>query len=315
MGLFIYNRYKIKNMDRKFDLKDIAIIPTIQSDISSRRECSTRKKENDMLPLMAAPMDTVVSDKNYQVFIENGIIPCLPRGLAKNHLIKTSYYFQAFGLCEIESALNAYKKNLPLSSIDQLIDDTHEKFYYYPNILIDIANRHMAKLIPIIQDIKKYWPDIKLMVGNVANPYTYKNLAMAGADYIRVSIGSGSGCTTAANVAINYPLGSLISECYKLKKDSELEAKIVADGGMQGYDDIIKALALGCFLPTTLVYTSNGYKQIQNIKIGDEVYTHNQRYKKVINTFKYANNKDVISINGIFSTDNHRYYVVNKKYH
>src|ERR1035437_5745643 len=52
-------------------------------------------------------------------------------------------------------------------------------------------------------------------------------------------------CTTAANVAINYPLGSLISECYELKKQYNLKTKIVADGGMKNYSDIIKSLALG----------------------------------------------------------------------
>jgi glutamate synthase domain-containing protein 2 len=83
------------------------------------------------------------------------------------------------------------------------------------------------------------------MAGNVAHPLTYKNLAQSGADFVRCSIGTGAGCTTAANVAINYPIGSLISECYAIKKESEFDCKIVADGGMQGYDDIIKALALG----------------------------------------------------------------------
>jgi hypothetical protein len=123
-----------------------------------------------------------------------------------------------------------------------------------------------------------------------------------------------SGCTTAANVSINYPLGSLISECYELRKQYDLKTKIVADGGMRNYSDIIKALALGCFLPATLVYTSKGFKQIQNIKIGEYVYTHTGEYKKVINKFRYVNNKDIISINGIFSTSNHQYYVINKKY-
>jgi IMP dehydrogenase/GMP reductase len=250
MGFSFYNRGKTITMEKKFDLRDIAIIPTIQSDISSRKECSITYKEweshnKEMLPLMASPMDTVVCEKNYSTFIDHGIIPCLPRGFAKDHLINTPFYFQAFGLCEIERALEYYKNNLQYGDLIEKLDDTKDEFYHFPNVLIDIANGHMAKLIPLIQDIKKIWPDKKLMVGNIANPYTYKNLAMAGADYVRVSIGSGAGCTTAANVAINYPLGSLISECHKLKRESELEAKIVADGGMQGYDDIIKALALG----------------------------------------------------------------------
>ena len=54
-----------------------------------------------------------------------------------------------------------------------------------------------------------------------------------------------SGCTTAANVSINYPLGSLISECYALRSQYGIKTKIVADGGMRNYSDVIKALALG----------------------------------------------------------------------
>jgi len=225
-------------MDRKWDLRDIAIIPTIQSDISSRKECLVKTDFNGkgMLPLMASPMDTVVCEKNYETFIDHGIVPCMPRGLhvkpSGKWYYKRSLYFQSFGLAEIESQLKSEEKNL-------------YDFYTYPNILIDIANGHMERLVNVVREIKNKFPDIKLMVGNVANPLTYKNLAMAGADYVRISIGSGAGCTTAANVAINYPLGSLISECHKIKKESYLETKIVADGGMQGYDDIIKALGLG----------------------------------------------------------------------
>jgi IMP dehydrogenase/GMP reductase len=240
MGFLFYNKYKTVKMDKKFDLKDISIIPTIQSNISSRKECSiTREWEYgdiQILPLIASPMDTVVCEKNYESFINNGIIPCLPRGFAHKYLIHSPNYFQAFGLREIEEQLEAYK-NQKLQNFS---------FWHFPNVLIDIANGHMAKLIPLIKEIKVFWPNIKLMVGNVAHPLTYKNLAMAGADYVRVSIGSGSGCTTASNVAINYPMGSLISECWKEKiKGGFWNCQIVADGGMQGYDDIIKSLALG----------------------------------------------------------------------
>ena len=217
------------NREPKFDLWDISIIPAIISDVEHRSECNIMY-DNRKLPLIASPMDTVVCKRNYQEFIDNDIIPCLPRGTEGLDLIGRAGFFQALGLCQIESDL---KRQTPLY------------LGKYPNILIDIANGHMAKLIPIIKEIKQRWPWTKLMVGNVAHPLTYKNLAMAGADYVRCSIGTGAGCTTATNVAINYPMGSLITECHKIKKESELEAKIVADGGMQGYDDIIKALALG----------------------------------------------------------------------
>ena len=220
-------------VDIKFDLWDISIIPTIQSDIGSRSECDVTY--GGLLPLMAAPMDTVVCEKNFERYIKEGIIPCIPRGtiLSRSAQIYNRFlYFQAFGLSEIEEQLNSSETSI-------------FHFYKYDNVLIDIANGHMQRLVDVVKEIKEKYPTIKLMVGNVGNPLTYKNLAMAGADYVRCSIGTGAGCTTAANVAINYPLGSLISECKAIKEENEYTTKIVADGGMQGYDDIFKALALG----------------------------------------------------------------------
>lgn len=216
--------------EEKFDLRDISIIPTIQSDIESRSECNTRIEEH--LPLMAAPMDTVVCKDNIKKFIENNIIPCSPRG--EYHSEKNSTVFQAYGLHEIDFQLTAGAH-----------DYIENPFYAYKHILIDIANGHMKRLVDVVKEIKQRHPDIKIMAGNVAHPLTYKNLAMAGADFVRCSIGTGAGCTTAANVAINYPMGSLIHECRQIKKEGSFDTKIVADGGMQGYDDIIKALALG----------------------------------------------------------------------
>lgn len=219
----------------KFDLWDVAIVPSVWSDIDSRKDIDTFTTFNKSkrLPLMAAPMDTVVSPENIKRFVANNIIPCMPRG-SRSNTLDSSQYFQAFGLAEIEIQLeNHIRYNQP------------PEFADFNNILIDIANGHMLKLVNLVKEIKKHFPEIKIMVGNIANPYTYANLADAGADYVRCSIGTGAGCTTAANVAINYPLGSLITECKAIKTERNLKTAIIADGGMQGYDDIIKSLALG----------------------------------------------------------------------
>lgn len=223
----------MREQKKKFDLDDIAIVPTVASEVNSRSECYTKTRfghDHPTLPLMAAPMDTVVCYANIERYLKEGIIPCMPRG--KRVTIGSNNYFQAFGLYEIESEL--YNVSKP-----------KDAFYTYPNVLIDVANGHMERLIEIVKDIKKKYPDIKLMVGNVAHPLTYKNLSLAGADYVRCSIGTGTVCTTSANVAINYPMGSLISECRKIKEEGELDAKIVADGGTRDYSDIIKLLCLG----------------------------------------------------------------------
>lgn len=248
--------------DIKFDLNDIVLIPSEETKINSRSECDTNIcfNNNDFLPLFAAPMDTVISSENYQKFIDLGIIPCIPRGLNLKSLPNSNFYFQSFSLQHIEDSLNSIYSDL----------------FNYENILIDIANAHMKKIVDIVKEIKKRFPDVKLMVGNVANPETFANLGLAGADFVRCSIGSGNACTTAANVSINYPMGSLITECKKIKTELNLKTKIVADGGMKNYSDIIKAIGLGAdFVMVGSLFNksieSAGFNYLYGIKISNNL--------------------------------------------
>ena len=99
------------------------------------------------------------------------------------------------------------------------------------------------------------------MAGNIANPDTYYEYAKAGIDYVRCGIGTSPVCLTSANSSIHYPMASLLQEmvkhkkyimsCQKYDKDICIECpyksipKIVADGGFNNFDQIIKALAIG----------------------------------------------------------------------
>ena len=260
--------------DIKFDLNDIVLIPKAQSEINSRNECNpfTVFKNHDMLPLMAAPMDTVVSDENYILFIKNGIIPCIPRG-QHNNKFYPALKFQSFGLCDIEKSLYG-----------TMSERNNSVLRYYPHILIDIANGNMKKIVDILKEIKTHHPTTIIMVGNIANPETFVELSKAGANYVRISIGTGAGCTTAANVAINYPMGSLITECHQKKIQHDLwNTKIVADGGMRNYSDIIKALALGAdYVMIGNIFNkaieSAGFNYIYGKKIGQKLAEFLWRY-------------------------------------
>jgi isopentenyl diphosphate isomerase/L-lactate dehydrogenase-like FMN-dependent dehydrogenase len=104
----------------------------------------------------------------------------------------------------------------------------------------------MQKLWETAKLIKETWGNkVELMVGNIANPDTYRKYCEIGVDYIRVGIGGGSACTTSANVSIHYPMASLIEECAYFKTAFDNPTKIIADGGFRNFSDIIKALALG----------------------------------------------------------------------
>ena len=211
--------------DIKFDFDDLLIVPAENSKISSRKEVNVYDSL-DMLPLFTAPMDTVVGLSNIDIFKKNKIYPIVPRTVPGKLIEDLDNWF-AVGLKDLESYV------------------THRKSKDKSYILIDIANGHMDKLISLVRTVKAIDDNLVLMVGNVANPETYGHLSEAGADYVRIGVGNGGGCLTSQNVAIGYPLASLIDECYKISCTLNSPAKIVADGGMKNYSDIIKSLALG----------------------------------------------------------------------
>lgn len=209
---------------KKFDWNDITIIPDTLSTIASRSEINPL--QNGKLPIFTAPMDMVIDENNISEFELNNVNICLPRNV-KFDSLKNDNYFYSYGLDEMIELFESGKE-LP------------------KKVLIDVANGHMLKLWEISKRIKeKYGDKIELMVGNIANPDTYRKYCEIGVDWIRVGIGGGSACTTSANVSIHFPMASLVSECYEISKEFDKPTKILADGGFRSFSDIIKALALG----------------------------------------------------------------------
>lgn len=222
----------------KFDYKDINIVPAVLSDIETRHHCNpyTFGCDKVMLPLFAAPMDTVVSMDNYTTFLYNEIMPCIPRALSTDR--------KNFGELKKHKAsifLSFGMSNDDFDIMEEYIKLCNDKC----NVLIDVANGHMKKLVRLTQTLKLQYPDVKVMIGNIANPDTLLEYGLVKADFIRVGIGAGNACTTSANVGIHYPMASLIKECYEVKMRHNLDIKIVADGGIRNFDDAIKALSLG----------------------------------------------------------------------
>lgn len=215
-------------MERKFDFKDITIVPESVSSIHSRALVNIYD-DNGKLPIMVSPMDTVVSKENYKDFLNEGFEVCIPRGIITND----SKVFTSISLDDFEDYVKWYSvRNANENSI---------------KILIDIANGHMKRLVDSVEEFYKIRksPNHQIMVGNIANPKTYEVFAKIGVDFIRVGIGGGSGCLTSANTGVHYPMASLIHEIHNIKKKNDYQTKIVADGGFRNFDDIIKALSLG----------------------------------------------------------------------
>ena len=226
-----------------YGYNDLCLVPAMVSNIKSRSECNPFDN-NGKLPIFASPMSAVVNVENFRLWEMNNITPILPRNIDFD--IRYDYLKQgkwvAFSLSEFE---DIFINN------DEFIEEVN----VIPHVLIDVANGHMQHLIDICKTVKKNWGDnIVLMAGNIANPETYREYCEAGIDYVRCSIGSGSCCTTASNTAIHYPIASLIDEINIIKQNrkhlyepayDKFTTKVIADGGIRNFSDVIKALALG----------------------------------------------------------------------
>lgn len=226
------------NTETKYSYNDIAIVPAIYSTIEHRNECNPYDEDGN-LPIFASPMSTVVCEENIEIFEKNHIIPIVPRNISydKRIVYIKKGKWVAFGLQEFKETF-----------ID---NDWDIEMYPKPKALIDIANGHMRSMHLIVKEAKQKYgmENIIIMVGNIANAETYRVLADCGADYIRISIGTGGGCLSSSNLGVHMPIASLIDDIYNIKEERydnwQHCPKVIADGGVRNFSDVIKALALG----------------------------------------------------------------------
>ena len=110
-------------------------------------------------------------------------------------------------------------------------------------ISIDTAHGHSMYVIEAARKVKRKYPEMELIVGNIATGAAAKALAKIGADAVKVGVGPGSICTTRIVAGIGLPQLTAVWESAKALKGSPV--KIIADGGIRFSGDIVKALAAG----------------------------------------------------------------------
>jgi len=110
-------------------------------------------------------------------------------------------------------------------------------------IVIDTAHAHTKSVIRILKEIKKAYPSVEVVAGNIGTAEAAKMLVSEGADAVKVGIGPGSICTTRVIAGVGIPQLSAIYNVAKAIDGSGIP--IIADGGIRYSGDIIKALASG----------------------------------------------------------------------
>ena len=110
-------------------------------------------------------------------------------------------------------------------------------------VVIDTAHGHTKGVVSVLKEVKKKFPDLDVIVGNIATGEAAKYLVEAGADAVKVGIGPGSICTTRVVAGVGFPQFSAVLEVAAAIKGSGVP--VIADGGIRYTGDIPKAIAAG----------------------------------------------------------------------
>ena len=108
---------------------------------------------------------------------------------------------------------------------------------------IDSAHGHSARVLQAVRDVKKAFPNVDLLAGNIATYEGALALIDAGADAVKVGIGPGSICTTRMVTGVGVPQITAVSDAYRAAREHDIP--LIADGGIKYSGDVTKAIAAG----------------------------------------------------------------------
>jgi len=154
-------------------------------------------------------------------------------------------------IMKVKSRPNACKDNLGRLRVGAAIGVAKDTLLrveaLYQNevdvVVLDTAHGHSKGVIGMLKEIKKKFPKLEVIVGNIATAEAAKDLVKAGADALKVGIGPGSICTTRVIAGVGYPQFSAVYNVAEAVKGTNVP--IIADGGIRFTGDIPKAIAAG----------------------------------------------------------------------
>ena len=224
---------------------DILLVPQ-ESDIVSRKDVDLTmsighesKKIDLYLPIIAAPMDTVC-EKNMAIEIaKHGGLGIIHRYMSQEDqrheifAVAKKNFATGFAVGSIQS------EDFSLRYIESVILSGAKL------VLVDTANGHNVFAVETVRQIRRAFPDIHIMAGNVSTWDAFLSLSLAGADSVRVGIGGGACCTTRIVTGHGIPTLASIMDIYEMQERLDLPTSIIADGGIRNSGDMVKSFAAG----------------------------------------------------------------------
>ena len=233
--------------DLKLDYSNVLIRPkrstlTSRADVVLEREYTfvNSNKVYRGVPIMAANMDGVGTFEMAQTLGgSSGLFTCLVKNYTKEQLLT---YFKTDGNKRYAAALSIGTSNTDLEKLEYVYNNIGDKSQL-KYICVDVANGYTETFVDTIRSLRKQYPHIVIIAGNVVTADQTQELILNGADIVKVGIGPGSVCTTRIQTGVGYPQLSAVIECADAAHG--LGGHIIADGGCSTPGDVAKAFAAG----------------------------------------------------------------------
>lgn len=190
------------------------------------------------IPIMASNMDGVGTFAMATELAKQGIFTCLVKTYSKEEL--TDFFNNANHDITSSVAMSIGTSNADYDKFVQVYGRVGSKLKY---LCIDVANGYSEAFVSHVSNIRKIYPHIVIIAGNVVTADQTQELILNGADIVKVGIGPGSVCTTRIQTGVGYPQLSAVIECADAAHG--LGGHIIADGGCTCSGDVAKAFAAG----------------------------------------------------------------------
>ena len=208
-----------------------------------------------------APVRTIMTPRDRLIYVKESASPEEARALLHKHRLERVLVvndgFALRGLVTVKDILKATEH--PLASKDEqgkllvgaavgVGEGTEERVEHLVEagadvIVVDTAHGHAQGVLDRVRWVKKNFPNVEVIGGNIATTSGAKALVDHGADGIKVGIGPGSICTTRVIAGVGVPQISAVQNVYAALKDTDVP--FIADGGIRYSGDVAKAVAAG----------------------------------------------------------------------
>lgn len=212
--------------DVKLDFSDVLLKPK-RSTIESRKEIELKRTfkfrsvewEWTGVPIIASNMASVTTPEVAAIMAKHDMLSCLPKGKELD-FSEHKNVFPSIGLG-------------PLKAVS----------YQYDWLCLDVPNGYLERVVEQTTAMREAFPFMVIVVGNVVTAEQTEALILAGADIVKVGIGSGAACSTRIKTGVGMPQLSAVIECADAAHG--LGGHIISDGGCTVTGDIVKAFAAG----------------------------------------------------------------------